>query len=147
METNMNRLLLAFLLGSLLAVSACSKKEESRPPSKVSAEDVKKETKEAIGTAMDYAKQERDGFASKAQKDLDELNLKIEELKKKAQEATGEAKAKLDEQIKRLQQEQKAAAEKLDELKSATGEAWKDLKAGVQAAIDHLKQSAHKDQE
>ena len=147
MKTNMNRLLLAFLLGSLLAVSACGKKEEGRPPSKVSAEDVKKETKEAIGTAMEYTKQERDEFVSKAQKELDELNPKIEEIKKKAQEATGEAKAKLDEQIKRLQQEQKAAAEKLEELKFATGEAWKDLKAGVQAAIDHLKQSAHKNQE
>lgn len=145
MKTNMNRLLLAFLLGSLLAVSACSKKEEDRPPSKVSTEDVKKETKEAIGTAMDYAKQERDEFVGKAQKELDEINPKMEELKKKAQEATGEAKVKLDEQIKRLQQEQKAAAEKLDKLKSATGEAWKDLKAGVQAAIDHLKQSTNQE--
>ena len=139
----MNRflvVLLAALLGLVLAVSACQKKEEKAPP-KVSSEDVKNEAKEAVGAAAEYAKQERDEFVNKAQKDMDAINLKMEELKKKAQDATGEAKAKIEQQIERLEPERQVAEEKLAALKSATGEAWKDLKADVEAAIDRLKQS------
>ena len=139
----MNRfllVLLAALLGLVLAISACEKKEEKAPP-KVSSEDVKKEAKEAVGAAVEYVNQERDEFVNKAQKDMDAINVRIEELKKKAQDATGEAKVKLEQQIESLEQRRQAAEEKLDALKSATGEAWKDLKADVEAAIHHLKQS------
>ena len=139
----MNRflvVLLAALLGLVLAVSACQKKEE-KAPAKVTSEEVKKEAKEAVGATAEYATQERDEFVNKAQEDMDAINVKMEELKKKMQEETGEAKAKLEQQIQKLEPERQVAEEKLAALKSATGEAWKDLKADVEAAIDRLKQS------
>ena len=94
----MNRYLpvvFAALLGLALTLVACEKKEEKAPP-KVSVEDVKKQSKEALETAVQFAKQERDEFIRKAQEDLDALNGKLEQLKKKAQGETGESKDKLD---------------------------------------------------
>jgi TolA-binding protein len=141
--SSMNRylpVLLAALLGLAWILAACEKKEEKAPP-KVSFEDVKKQTQEAVETAVQFAKQERDEFIQKAQKDLDALNGKLEELKKQAQGETGEAKDKMDRQIKNLQEQQQVAEKKLSNLKSATGDAWKDLKTGTEAAIDSIRKS------
>jgi hypothetical protein len=139
----MKRLLLtlsAVMIGLTFILSACEKGEEKTPP-KVSSQDVKKEAQEAAGTAAQYAKQERDEFVKNAQKELDALGARVDEFKKQAQEATGDAKTKLDQQLKNLQEEQQVAEKKLADLKAASGNAWEDMKAGVEAAINHLKQS------
>jgi len=142
----MNRLLILLLLGVSLALSACQKKEDETAP-KMSSEEVKKEVKEAAVAVGEHVNQERNEFVDKVQKEMDELNNKLAELKKQALEATGEAKTKLDQQIQNLEQELKAAEQKLADLKSATGDKWNELKAGVSDAVEHLKQSFQKAKE
>lgn len=142
----MKGLLLPVLLGLALNVSAAEKREEGAPPGTGST-DVRKEAGEAIDAATTKARQERDEFVDKAQKEMAELNKKMAELRKKAKKLSGEAKAKLDRQIQNLEPELKAAEQKLADLKSATGEKWKELKAGVSGAIDRLKQSMQKTRE
>lgn len=142
----MKRLLLPMLLGLALTVSAAEKMEDGAPSGKAHA-DVRKETGEAVDAVAAKARQERDEFVAKAQKEMDALNKKMAELRMKAKELGGEGKAKLDRQIRNLEPERKAAEQKLADLKSATGEKWKELKAGVSGAIDRLKQSLKKNRE
>ncbi len=139
----MKRLLLPVLLGLAFTVSAAEKREEGVPP-KTGSADVRKETGEAIDAMTAKARQERDEFVGKAQQEMAELNKKMAELRKKAKKLSGEAKARLDQQIRNLEPELKAAEQKLADLKSATGEKWEELKAGVSGAIDRLKQSVQK---
>jgi len=134
----MKRMLLPVLLGLAVTVSAAEKKEESVPPRTDSA-DVRKETGEAIDAMTAKARQERDEFVGKAQKEMAELNKKMAELKKKAKKLSGEGKAELDRQIQNLEPELKEAEQKLADMKSATGEKWEELKAGVSGFIDRLK--------
>lgn len=146
MEPNMNRLLMPVLLGLSLTLPTCGKKEENVPPP-TSSEGVQKKAAEATGAKKDQAQQARNEFVGKAQKEMDELNNKMAELKNKAQTLTGAAKDKLDQQIQSLERERKAAEQKLAELQSATGEKWNELKAGVSDAVEHLKQSIQKTKE
>jgi Skp family chaperone for outer membrane proteins len=139
----MKRLLLPVLLGLALSASAAEKKAEGAPPKPGSA-DVRKETGEAVDAVTAKVRQERDEFVVKAQKEMAELNKKMAKLKKKAKKLGGEAKARLDQQIRNLEPELKAAEQKLADLKTATGEKWEELKAGVTGAIDRLKQSVQK---
>jgi len=129
----MNKLLPALLLGLMLATtSACEKKEERILP-KVGATDQT--------DATEKSSSDREAFIQQAQKEIDELGDKLANIRKKALAATGTAKDKLDQQVLALEQEQKNVAEKLANLKSEVGEKWRDLKAGVTAAIEQLKKS------
>lgn len=139
----MKSMLLPVLLGLALTVSAAEKREEGVSP-RTDTTDVRKETGEAIDAATAKARQERDEFVAKAQNEMAELDKKMAELRKKAKKLGGGAKAKLDRQIRNLEPELKAAEQKLADLKSATGEKWEELKAGVSGAIDRLKQSIRK---
>lgn len=145
-ESIMKRLLLPVFLGLAFAVSAAEKREQGVPP-KTGSADVRKETGEAIDAMAAKARQERDEFADKAQKEMAELNKNMAELRKKAKKLGGEAKVKIDRQIRDLEPERKAAEKKLADLKSATSEKWAELKSGVSGAIDRLKQSMQKTRE
>jgi Skp family chaperone for outer membrane proteins len=142
----MKRLLLPVLLGLALTASAAEKPEEGAPP-KTDSADVRKEVGEAVDAVAAKARQERDEFVVKAQKEMAELNKKMAELRKKAKKLGGEAKARLDRQIREMEPERKAAEQKLADLKSATEEKWEELKTGVSSAIDRLTQAMQKDGE
>jgi len=128
----MNKFLPVLLLGLMLATSACEKKEERILPKVGSTEQA---------DAVEKSGSDRAAFIQQAQKELDELGIKLGDIRKKAVAATGTAKDKLDQQLLALEQERRNVEEKLANLKSEVGEKWKDLKAGVTAAIEQLKQS------
>ncbi len=142
----MKRLLLPVLLGLAFTVSAAEKKAEGAPP-KTGSADVRKETGEAVDAMTAKARQERDEFVGKAQKEMAELKKNMAALKKKAKTLSGEGKANLDLQVQNLEQELKVTEQKLADLKTATGEKWAELKAGVSSAIDRLKQTMQKARE
>ena len=130
-------------LGLVIALAGCQKQE----PAKVTAGDVKEKVTEAAGTAADYAKQERDDYVGKIQKEMDEAKAELDKLKTKAKTATAKAKAKLDRDIKIADDKWRAAESRFNELKSASADAWKSLKAGVDKAVDELKRSFGKSTE
>ena len=125
------------------ALTACGKKEPSNLPNlpQLAPGEVKLEGKEIVSSLAEQSKRERDAFVSKTQKDMDQFTARVAALKKRALEATGESKSKLEQKIQKLEQEQKSAEGKLAELKSAIGEKWKELKAGVIEVMDRLNQS------
>lgn len=128
----MNKLLPVLMLGMLLSISACEKKEERILP--------KVETTTQNNVA-EQARIEREAFIIKAQNEFDELGVKLAEIRKKAVDASGNAREKLNRQVLALEQEQKSAEEKLVNMKSAIGESWKEFKDGVTASIEKFKQS------
>lgn len=131
----MSRYLLLMAMGLSVPVAGCQKQE----PPKVTAKEVEKKVAEAAGTAADYAKQEKDEYVARAQKSVDEAKAEIDKLKARAKKARAGAKAKLQRQIDAMEARWKLAERKLSELKSASGEAWKDLKSGVDKAVEDSK--------
>lgn len=125
-------LLLPLLLGLLLTTAACDKKDERILPKMDAVDQVDVKGKSEM---------ERQEFIRQAQQEVDELRVKLSDIKARAIAATGQARVKLEQQILALEQEQKDVEERLASMKAEIGERWKDLKTGVTAAIEQFKQS------
>ena len=81
---------------------------------------------------------EREDYMNEAQAKLDELDRNVKNLKTKARTVTGKAKLELERQIDEMERKLTEVRHKLKELGSASGEAWKELKAGMDSALDEL---------
>jgi hypothetical protein len=78
-------------------------------------------------------------YVKKARAELDELSIKIDALELKAKEAGASTKAGMDQKLKALKARRKTAKKDFAKLKRASGNAWTDLKAGVDKGIEELK--------
>jgi hypothetical protein len=125
----------ALLVASL---GAC----EDRPAvtDTVSSKEVREKVADAMNTAADYAKQEKDQYVAQAQKDLDDAKMELAKLKSKAKNATAKGRAELDRDVEAAERKWKTAEEKLGELKAAGEESWKNFRTGVDNAVDDVKQ-------
>ena len=74
----------------------------------------------------------RDETIEKLKTSLDRLNLQIDRLEAKAAEASADAKLKYQDQLSSLRQRREEANSKLDELRSASSDAWADLREGAE---------------
>src|SRR5689334_20294663 len=83
-------------------------------------------------------------FVAKTEKQLAELNRKIDALQARIATAPRELKAKYDESSQELQKKRQAVVEKLATLNKASGEAWKDLKLGLETAWNDLNSTWNK---
>lgn len=103
-------------------------------PDEVDAEDVQRETGEAINAAAKYAEQSKDEYQAAMAKKLEELDAKIDELQAKAgaasKEAEGDANRKYEEAMVALKEKRRAVADRLAELKDSSADAWKNIAAG-----------------
>jgi len=73
-----------------------------------------------------------------------EIGKKLDELELNIKTAREEAKADMSRQMDELRIMQKNIQEKLREMKSSSGKAWQDAKAGAQSALDDLKKAYEK---
>jgi hypothetical protein len=118
------------VFGTLLVLAGCG--DEKAPPA---------QAPQQSGSAADPAQQEKEGYTTAVQKELDEIKLGIEALKADAKTAGAESKAKLNEQVAMLDQKWQAAEKQFQELKTASGEAWRDMRAGMDSALSELRQT------
>jgi len=107
----------------------------------VSSEDVKKETKEALEAAKELTVQQKEEFQKKMRDELDRMQKEIDRLVFKANQAKKETRAELNKAIGELQQKKDATARKLQDLESASGNAWNDLKSGLNASMEEFEKS------
>jgi len=129
--------LLAIML--LLALVGCGENEQTQSkPASVSKEDVKKEAKEAYDATKTYTQEQMQAFREQTEARLAEYGKEIDQLQAKAEKLGGDAKAKAEQQLTALRQKQDAVAEKLKELGSAGGNAWEQIKSGIEAALEDL---------
>ncbi len=80
----------------------------------------------------------KQAYEKKVQAQLDEWSAEMDKLKAKAEQADADAKLKLNDEIDEIQAKRKVAEEKLQELKSASDDAWDDVKRGIDAATGAL---------
>lgn len=106
-----------------------------------SAQDVKRETKEALQATKQYTVQQKRDFEKKTREELDRMEKQIDHLKSKAGQAKKETQAELHQLIGDMEEKRQAAAKKLKELQSASGKAWNDVRSGVSASVDELEKT------
>lgn len=107
----------------------------------VIAETIAKEAHETMEATKEYTAQQKEAFQQKAQAELETIQKQIAGLREKAGTASDTARAELQKTIHELEAQKDAVRKQLDELKSVTGSKWNEIKAGVHAAIEEMKQS------
>lgn len=85
--------------------------------------------------------EERQGYISKVEAELKQLDDRIGELKERAKKASGATRDKLNAAIKELDDKRKLAQEKLDALKTAGTKGWDATKKGTDKAVDEVKKA------
>jgi phosphoenolpyruvate-protein kinase (PTS system EI component) len=94
------------------------------------------EAKEAATAAP--GQQQKEEYQKKVETQLKELNQELKEWKDKAKKMEEKAKAEIEQQLNALSQKEEEASQKAKDLRSKTGKAWEDLKAGVDSAMEDL---------
>ena len=83
----------------------------------------------------------RDAQMEKVKAMLDEWNAEIDKLEAKARAADAEAKIRYEEQLAQLRQKREELKKLADDMKEAGGDAWEDLKVGLENTWDIFKSS------
>jgi predicted nuclease with TOPRIM domain len=125
------RLLAIMVLLTFGAFPGCGEKEqsESRPASV---------SKEAYATTRAYTQEQMQAFRKQMESKLNEYGDKIDQLQAKAEELGGDAKAKAEQELSALRKKRDEVSEKLNELGSSSGNAWDQIKSGIDAAMEDL---------
>jgi hypothetical protein len=127
------------LLGAALLAVGCG--EQTPNESRVSADDVKQQTEEALDTTAQLAQQEKDDFQQAAQRELDDIRAEMDALKREAESAQGAAKQTLQKQVQLLDEKWHAAEAKLAALRAESAQTWAGMKEQVLAALADLRQT------
>jgi hypothetical protein len=80
----------------------------------------------------------RDAYLQKLKGKMDEWNAEIDKLEAKGNQAAGDAKLAYLKRIEDLKAKRAKAEQKTAELRQAGGDAWEDLKNGVEDAWNAL---------
>lgn len=130
----------AVLVGFLAALmfAGCAEKEET------TAEDVKQETKEALETAKAYTEEQRAEYMAEMMDTLKSYEEKIQSLEMKAEGMGEDARAALEERIRMLKEQRERAAQRLEEMKSSSGDAWMEIKTGIDKAMEDMSKAYKK---
>jgi DNA repair exonuclease SbcCD ATPase subunit len=131
----------AFVSLAVLAAAPNSSLAGDQP---VGADKVAKEAQEALEAAKEYTAQQKEAFQRKAHEELVAIQKQIIALQGKVGEASAATRAELQKSLAELERKKDAAKDRLDELRAATDAKWTELKSGVNAAIDELKESYRK---
>lgn len=84
------------------------------------------------------ARHERQVYRDRAEAKLRELDAQIDFLRERLSRSTERQRRDLDPQLDELERRRKFAHQKLEKFETSSQEAWVDMKAGIDAAIDDL---------
>jgi chaperonin cofactor prefoldin len=107
----------------------------------VTGDTVVRETQEAVTATKDYTIQQKDAFQRKVQTELDEMKVRIRELRGQVKHASAEARADLQKAIGELEKKKDLATKKVKTIHSATASSWEQVKSKTEAAMDDLRDS------
>jgi outer membrane biogenesis lipoprotein LolB len=122
----------------LILNTACSEQEKE---AKTTMEDVKKETREMVETAKSYTMEQRHAYQQELADKFAEYDRKIETFKQQMNMVKGETERKMQENIDMLQSKVDDMKKRAEKLKNAGGDAWTDLRNGLEKAEDDLDRS------
>ena len=107
-------------------------------------ESVKNKVRDALQAAKNYTYDHKDEYAQKLQGVVDEVNVKLAELKTRAEKAGAEAKTQLQPQIDDLRRRGQEVQKQLDKVKDATPAVWDEIKTGAYKALEELQDAWEK---
>ena len=107
----------------------------------VTGDTVIRETQEAVTATKDYTIQQKDAFQRKVQTELDEMKVRIRQLRGQVKHASAEARADLQKAIGELEKKKDLANKKVKAIHSATASSWEQVKSKTEAAMDDLRDS------
>ena len=107
----------------------------------VTGDTVIRETQEAVTATKDYTIQQKDAFQRKVQTELDEMQVRIRQLRGDVKHASGEARAEIKKAIRELEKKKDLASKKVEAIQSATASSWEQVKSKTEAAMDDLPDS------
>ena len=110
----------------------------------VTGDRVIRETKEAVTATKDYTIQQKDIFQRKVQEELDEMQVRIAQLRGQVNHASAEARADIQIAIVELENKKDLAQKKAEEIHSATATSWEQIKSKTTVAMDDLRGSLNR---
>ena len=126
----------------LLTASVVVTAEASDKP--VTGDKVIRETQEAVTATKDYTIQQKDAFQRKVQTELDEIQVRITQLRGQVKHASAEARADIQKAIGELEKKKDLAEKKAQDIHSATASSWEQVKSKTAAAMDDLRESLNR---
>jgi universal stress protein A len=91
--------------------------------------------------AREEISKKREKYVAKVEAQLKDWGAKIDKLKDKAEKSGETVKAKYDQQIEELRKKQEAVRGRMRDYRTTGGEAFGDLKGGLDQALEELKKS------
>jgi len=110
----------------------------------VTGDTVIREAQEAVTATKDYTIQQKDAFQRKVQTELDEMQVRITQLRGQVKHASGEARADIQKAIGELEKKKDLAEKKVEAIHSATASSWEQVKSKTAAAMDDLRESLNR---
>jgi hypothetical protein len=110
----------------------------------VTGDKVLRETQEAVTATKDYTIQQKDAFQQKVQTELDEMQVRITQLRGQVKHASAEARVDIQKAISDLEKKKDLAEKKAQEIQSATASSWEQVKSKTAAAMDDLRESLNR---
>lgn len=90
--------------------------------------------------AQQRAGDERSRFLESTERELEELDTRIDELRAKAKEKGREGRRELERQAERLDRRRERAEKRLQELRTASGDRWRQFRAHVSDLVEELRE-------
>ena len=105
----------------------------------VTGDTVVRETREAVTATKDYTIQQKDAFQRKIQAELDDMQVRIAQLRGQVEHASASARADIQKSIVELEKKKELASKKAQDIHSATAASWEQVKSKTAAAMDDLR--------
>jgi predicted small secreted protein len=100
--------------------------------------------KEDSRQAADYTYEKKEEYQRALAAQMQELDVKIDELKAKAGRASDAVKAEFARDMEVLDRQKAVLAQKMEAVKASSASAWNDVKAGANSAMDSVKETYEK---
>ncbi len=103
-----------------------------------------RETQEVVAATKDYTIHQKDAFQRKVQTELDEMQVRITQLRGQVKHASEEARADIQKAIEDLEKKKTLVHKKAEDIHSATASSWEQVKSKTSAAMDDLRDSLNR---
>jgi len=107
----------------------------------VTGDTVIRETQEAVTATKDYTIQQKDAFQRTVQTEMDEMQVRITQLRGQVTRTSAEVRTDIQKAIEELEKTKDLANKKAEALHSATASSWEQAKSKTEAMMDELRDS------
>ncbi len=104
----------------------------------VSGAELQKDVRDTLQAAKSYSFEQKDRYGRRLQGVLERVDDRLHQMQREAAREGAEAKQKLQPQIGKLRGLRDRLQARAERVKSATPQAWDELKAGVHSALEDL---------